>query len=109
MIPGNLLKTRLTLTRILRTNDGRDGGRETVSFYGYFEEGRRVVSTVNGREVEASHTLFAGPDLTIEVDDRFYLGEPTTDAKPRLYTVINFEKYRVPTSGVVHHIEVFVK
>lgn len=109
MIPGNLLKSRMTLTRILRTNDGREQGREVTNFYGHLEEGRRTVSTVNGREVEASHTLFAGPDLTIEVDDRFYLGEPESGVKPRMFTVINVEKYRVPTSGVVHHIEVFVK
>lgn len=109
MIPGALLKSRMTLTRILRTNDGREQGRESTSFYGHLEEGRRAVSTVNGREVEASHTLFAGPDLTIEIDDRFFLGEPESGVKPRMFTVLNVEKYRVPTSGVIHHIEVFVK
>lgn len=109
MIPGGLLKSRMTLTRILRTNDGREQGREVVGFYGHLEEGRRVVSTINGRELEASHTLFAGPDLTIEADDRFYLGEPESGVKARVFTVLNVEKFRTPTSGIIHHIEVYIK
>ena len=109
MIPGGLLKSRMTLTRILRTNDGQEQGREVVGFYGHLEEGRRVVSTINGRELEASHTLFAGPDLTIEADDRFYLGEPESGVKPRVFTVLNVEKFRTPTSGIINHIEVYVK
>ena len=109
MIPNALLKTRMSLTRILRTNDGREQGRETISFYGYFEEGRRLISTVNGKDVEASHMLFCGTEVDLEVDDRFFLGEPDTGVKPRMFTVLNVETFRLPTSGIAHHKEIAVR
>lgn len=106
MIPGSLLKTRMTIKRIAVNADGRQTGAEDTTFYGYLEEGRRLAKTIDGEDVYASHFLICEAALALNEGDRFYIGNPETGAKPRLFTVLSVEPMRVPSTGAVNHQEI---
>lgn len=109
MIPLSLLKTRFSITKIGVNNNGREIGREHREFLGYLEESKNVVRGANGSTTECSHTLVCGTDVTLAENDRFSLEEIGSGMKPRRFLVVSVEKPRWPSTGVIHHQEIYIQ
>lgn len=109
MIPSAMLKTVFSITKIGVDNNNREIQRGNKEFRGNLEESKKVVRGSNGSTTECNHVLIVGPEVELSENDRFSLEIPGSGVKPRLFLVVAVEKLRWPTTGKVHHQEIYIQ